>query len=340
MDRRAVLRLAAGMGAAFAAPAAARSSPPAAMTAGDFRRVVEHLERPEGIACASDGRVFISTGGATYAVLAPDGALTRVGSGVHANGVALDREGRVVIAVFGLLGGGTGPLLRHDPRTGRLETIAAEIEGRALVASNFPVIARDGTLYCTHSKWANPTNIGNRLDDGFVYRVTRTGTARIAARGIRGANGACLDARERFLYVAETAAGRILRMRRRRDGTLGPAEPFGPVLGEVVADHDIADIRRMDPVSRARLGYPDGLAFDADGNLWVTLPFANRIVAITPEERVIGLASDPAGAMISMPTNLAWGGPDLRELYVVSRGSGAIVSARTAVPGLALSHWR
>ena len=309
------------------------------MALRDFRTIVRDLDRPEGLACAPDGRILVSVGGAAYGVLGRDGRLTRVGDPVHANGLALDRRGRVVIAAFGLLAGVPGPLLRHDPQTGRLETLVAEIGGRTLVGSNFPVVARDGTIYCTHSKWADPANIGNRLADGFVYRVTPAGRVAIETTGLRGPNGCCLDAGERHLYVAETGSGRVRRMRRRRDGSLGPAEPFGPVLGDIVPDHDIADIRRMDAAARARLGYPDGLAFDADGNLWVTLPFGNRIVAITPDQRLVEIVRDPEGTMIAMPTNLAWGGRDLRDLVIVSRGNGTLASARTRRPGLPLSHW-
>ena len=38
---------------------------------------------------------------------------------------------------------------------------------------------------------------------------------------------------------------------------------------------------------RAGLGYCDGINFDADGNLWITLPLANRIVVLTPAGRLV-----------------------------------------------------
>jgi gluconolactonase len=73
--------------------------------------------------------------------------------------------------------------------------------------------------------------------------------------------------------------------------------------------------------------------------LWVTLPFANRIVAITPDGRKVDVVHDPDGTMIDMPTNLCWGGADLRTLYVVSRAKGMIVRARTTVAGAPLANW-
>ena len=54
----------------------------------------------------------------------------------------------------------------------------------------------------------------------------------------------------------------------------------------------------------------------------------------------MGLAvHDPEGKAISMPTNLCWGGADRRDLYVVSRRSGMVVKARTAIAGAPLANW-
>lgn len=111
------------------------------------------------------------------------------------------------------------------------------------------------------------------------------------------------------------------------------------MLGTVVDNHMVAEIRAMDVAARGATGYCDGIAFDEDGNLWVTLPFANRLVAITPSGALVDIVYDPEGRMISMPTNLCWSGADRRDLYVVSRGTGTIVRARTAVAGLPATNW-
>jgi gluconolactonase len=265
--------------------------------------------------------------------------LRHIGAPVAPNGIAVDPQGRVIVANMGLLHGQPGTLQRVDVAMGTVETLVSELEGRALVASNCPAVARDGTIYCSHSKWGDVTNIGNTDPSGFVFRVTAEGRADVVARGLRGVNGLCLDAGDRHLYAALTAEGRIVRFRRLADGALGPREDFGAPLGEVVPDHDIADIRKMPTADRARLGYCDGVAFDDAGNLWVTLPFANRLVLLTPGGDRVEVVHDPSGAAIDMPTNLCWGGRDLRDLHVVCRGSGTIVRTRTAVAGLPMANW-
>lgn len=312
---------------------------PAPLTPEDFTPVISGLDHAEGAATSPDGRLFLSNGGGAIGVLERDGSLRQVGEPLMPTGVAVDREGRIIIANMGLLNGGPGSLQRVDVATGVVETLVDTLEGRALVASNGPVAARDGTLYCTHSSWGPVANIGTTTAAGFIYKVAPDGSASIVARDLRGANGLALSPDERHIYCALTAEGRIRRWRRMADGTLTDPQDFGPQLGVVTPDHGFKAILALPPEERAALGYCDGIAFDQAGNLWITLPFSNRIVALTPNGRKVDIVHDPDGRMIAMPTNLCWGGPDLRTLYVVSRGKGMIVKARTAVAGAPLANW-
>jgi len=301
------------------------------------RVVADGLRLPEGIAVDRAGRAFVSNQQAACLVIEPDGGRRFVGPATAANGLTLDGRGGAVIAVFGLLHDAPGPLVRLDLATGAVRTLASEAEGRALVASNFPAISLDGGIYCSHSTWADPGNIGTTLPAGFVYRVAADGQVRVVARDIRGANGLSFDAGERHLYVASTAAGAILRFARSADG-FGPGEPYGPVLGRVVADETAAALYARVAAGETAAGYPDGIAFDVLGNLWVTLPFANRVVAITPRVEVLTIIDDPSGRLIENPTNLAFGGPGLRDLWIVSRRSGRVMTMRSPVAGLPLPH--
>ncbi|MFV3126814.1 SMP-30/gluconolactonase/LRE family protein [Niveispirillum sp. KHB5.9] len=338
MHRRTLIRSLGATGLALSLPACATKPQAKPLTPADFQTVVTGVDKAEGIAIADDERLFLSNGKSAILVREPDGTLRPIGAPSGANGVALDRQGRVILANFGLLSNMPGSLQRLDPTTGTLETLADAVEGRQLVASNFPTVARDGTIYCTHSTWSEPARIGTTIPAGFVYRVTPDGKAGTVASGLRGANGCCLDRDEKYLYVALTAAGRIVRLPRRQDGSLGPAENFGPVLGDVTPDAMFQDILKLDAAAQAKLGYPDGLAFDMAGNLWITLPFANKLVMLTPTGTLVEMLHDPAGTVLNRPTNLAWGGPGRRDLHVVSRGTGCIIRARTALAGSALVH--
>ena len=95
-----------------------------------------------------------------------------------------------------------------------------------------------------------------------------------------------------------------------------------------------------DPAATARLGLTDGCGFDVEGNLWVTLVAANRVVAITPRGEVVPMIEDPTGEIMRQPTNVSWGGADMRDLYIGSITNDYVLHARSPVAGLPMVHWR
>jgi len=109
---------------------------------------------------------------------------------------------------------------------------------------------------------------------------------------------------------------------------------------------------------------PDGFAFDAYGNLWVTLVMTDQLIAITPEGEVLTLLDDShpeaarrlnehyeartltpeimgacAGTLAPWMASLTFGGPDLRTVYLGSLRGTTLPSFRSPVAGLAPIHW-
>lgn len=298
-----------------------------------LRKVGVGLRRPEDVVVGPDGRVWASDQASACAEILPGGGLRRVGqAGGAPNGINMDTRGRIFIANFGLDTAPTGPLQRLDPETGMVEILCDAIDGRTLVASNYPILDRRGNVWCSHSTFDRARS-WEGLADGFVYRVAPDGRAALMAEGFQFANGLALDAAESYLYVCQTIGRNVVRLPIRPDGSLGPREPYGPALGEPA-------FPRATPAERARFGATDGCGFDQDGNLWVTLVLANKVVALTPEGRVETIIHDPTGAVMDWPTNVAWGGPDLRDLYIGSIRKDYVLHARSPVPGLPLVHQR
>jgi gluconolactonase len=307
--------------------------PLAPIPLASLEKVGVGLKRPEDVVVSRDGRVWASDQASACAEVRANGALRRVGdAGGAPNGINMDTHGRIVIANFGLGTAPTGPLQRLDTDTGAVETVCDEIDGRRLVASNYPIIDSKGNIWCSHSTW-DRERADQGLADGFVYRVRPDGRAEKMAEGFTFANGLALDAGETFLYVCQSIGRNVVRLPIRRDGTLGPAEPYGPVLGAPA-------FRRPTPEQRATFGATDGCGFDQDGNLWVTLVVANKIVAITPAREVVTIAHDPTGELMSWPTNVSWGGADMRDLYIGTIRRDYVLHARSPVPGLPLVHQR
>lgn len=276
------------------------------------------IERPEDVVVARDGAVWASDKASACARIAPDGSLDRRGrAGGEPNGLKIDpRDGSIVIANIG-----NGTLQRLAPETGTVTTILSAVAGTPITTPNYLIFDRRGNLWCTVS-----TRRGRGPDwldgtpDGFVFRLSPSGDAAIVADGLRFPNGLALDAGERFLYLAQTAADNVPRFPLDGD-RLGAAEVYGP------------------PSLGARV-FPDGIAFDAGGNLWTSLVLANRIVAIRPGGDVAVLADDAAGALINRPTNIAFGGADLCDVYIGSIAASYVLRGRSSVSGLALAHQR
>jgi len=63
---------------------------------------------------------------------------------------------------------------------------------------------------------------------------------------------------------------------------------------------------------------PDGLAVDEWENLYITVTRANQIVCIAPSGERVALVADPTGERIWMPSNLAFGPPHQRGLYIAN----------------------
>jgi gluconolactonase len=300
-----------------------------------FTKIAVGIDRPEDVVVGPAGRVFASDHQSAVAEIFPDGSFKRLGPPLGApNGINMDRQGRIIIANFGIYDRAEGPLERFDPATGVREILLAEVGGRRLTSANYPVIDRAGNIWCANSTHAEtwPQALDGR-DDGFMFVLRPDGSSAIVATGLKFPNGLALSDDDRWLYCAQTTGANVLRFAIRPDATLGPAERYGPVLGALQEPGAPA----ADP---STLGYTDGIGFDAEGALWVCLPAANKVVAITPSGRVVTVVHDPSSAVVDHPTNVTWGGEGLTDLYIGSIRADYVLKARSPVAGQPQLHQR
>lgn len=301
--------------------------------AASFQKIAVGIDRPEDVVVSAAGRVFASDHQCAVAEILPDGSFVRLGpKGGAPNGINMDPQGRILIANFGIYDREEGPLQRFDPETGVHETLVTEVEGRRLTSANYPVMDRDGNIWCANSTHAEtwPQALDGRAD-GFLFVVRPDGSSEIVAEGLKFPNGLALSADHRKLFCAQTSAADVLAFDILAGARLGPAVRYGPVLG-LLAGPGLPPAREED------LGYTDGVGMDAEGNLWVCLPAANKVVAITPSGEKVTVIHDPTGELVNHPTNVTWGGPDLRDLYIGSIRAGYVLKGRSPVAGLALVH--
>ncbi len=299
------------------------------------------VDRPEHVVVAGDGRVFVSDKASAVAELIDEHTVLRIGqAGGEPNGIALDRNGHLLIANFG-----SGVLQDLDPVTGAITAVlSGQLDGRPLKWLNFVLVDSVGALWCSVSTMADDLvdTIARGTADGFIFRVAPDRqSARVVADAVSFPNCMALDRDEDYLYVVRTVAADVVRFPIEGE-TLGAQERFGPPLGGRCPDEFGPDHGRFlaEPQVGRRWGMADGCAFDAVGNLWVTLVLANRIVAIGPEGRATVVLDDPDGALLSGPTSIAWGGQDMRDVYIGSILTPYVLKGRSSVPGMPMVHQR
>jgi gluconolactonase len=321
-----------------------------------IRNVGEGLQRPECILAERDGTLWTADARGGVMRIAPDGRQTLIAQqtspaaespktperlilgGTLPNGLAFDPQGDIIIANFGT------DAIERMTRDGRSSTLFDSLDGQPLGKTNFVLTDSKGRIWFTVTTRLTPwtRSINEKSDDGYVGVIDERGI-RIVAEGFVGTNEIRFDAKEEWLYVVESNARRISRLRLGADGRVTDREIFGP-----------SDLG----------GIPDGFAFDAHGNLWITLIMSERLVALTPQGELLTLLDDGnpeqvaafdqhffagtmtpevmascKGTLAPWMASITFGGPDLCTVYLGSLMGSTLPSFRSPVPGLPMSHW-
>jgi gluconolactonase len=273
----------------------------------EVRSFVGHLDHPEGLAVASDGTIYAGgEAGQVYRV-SPDGRRVEqiASTGGFCLGVTLDCEENLYICDAGLRA-----LIRVSQQ-GEVIPLVQAVAGRPLTNPNFCVFDSKGWLYFSDSG-------GWKEANGAIYRWHEGEAQLFSAGPFHFANGLALDEAERYLYVVESNLNRVLRIEILPDGKAGMPEVFAEGLGRV----------------------PDGLAFDARGNLYVTTYASNCIYRVDQTGNAELLCQDVENLRLCQPTNCAFGGPNFDQLLVSNLGRDHISALDLRVRGQRLWHQR
>jgi gluconolactonase len=117
------------------------------------------------------------------------------------------------------------------------------------------------------------------------------------------------------LYVVQSTKENVLRV---------PILPTGRPGRAAVFVQDVAHA-------------PDGLAFDAHGFLHVSCYGDNRIWRVSPRGKKSLLADDPTSTVINRATNITFGGPGRRTLYIANLGGWHISKIKLSIAGQPLA---
>jgi len=215
------------------------------------------------------------------------------------NGLKIHKDGRIFIADY------KEGLLTLDPKTGKLEQVLRTAHSEGFKGLNDLHFALNGDLYFTdqgQTGIADPT--------GRVYRLSAEGRLDRLCSNIPSPNGITLSTTEKHIYVGVTRSLQIWRLPLMLDGTISKTGVAVQVSGGVG---------------------PDGIEMDAENGLYcchVGLGIWRFDSNMLPTHLIH--STDHKHHHLS---NLAFGGPDRKDLYITEAMSGDILIAKAPVAG-------
>jgi gluconolactonase len=259
---------------------------------------------PEGPVVLADGRIVFCDGNTGELLAYADGSVAPFArTGGSPWGTALGTDGAVYVTQGGNVpGSGDTSAISGIQRVspdGKVELLFSEVAGYQLYGPNDLAFGPDGRLYFTESGSEQDFRFDVRVP-GRLFAVDSSGAGEMLLErpGVYP-NGIAFDAEQR-LYWTESMAHRICRL-----------DAGEPVTFCQLSDEHV----------------PDGMAFAADGRLFVATTVSGGVTVISPEGEV--LAEIPLG---EHATNCAFDGS---ALYVAATRSADIeASERTG------SFWR
>lgn len=189
-------------------------------------------------------------------------------------------------------------VLRIDMRTRNIEVLAHD---DAMHQPNDLAIAPNDTIYASDPDW--------NASKGQIWMLTTDGKLRNVAHNLGTTNGIEVSPDGKWLYVNESIQRNVWKFPIHADGSLGEKQ-----LVKQFPDHGF-----------------DGMRCDVDGNLYVTRHGKGTVVVMTPD----GKELNEVDVLGKSPTNLCFGGPDGKTVYVTEADQKRIVQFRATRPGAA-----
>lgn len=310
---------------------------------GDLARTGSGLDRPECVLAAPDGSLYTCDWTLGIARTAPDGTTgpaletDLIAQGLRPNGLAMTADGDFLFANLGRGGG-----VWQVGRTGEARPFATETDdGGRVPHANFVLVDGDRAWVTISARTRDHQHYTADADTGQLLLV-QDGAVTVAAEGLNWTNECRVSPDGAHLFVNETFACRTTRF------TIG-------------ADGALSD---RCAVEYPQDTFPDGLAFDAEGGLWVVCVITNRLVRVAPDlswtvlledlgpSGVEAIAAYAAGTLtfddiarsrgsrLANASSVAFGGPDLRTLYLGGLGHDAVHVLPSPVAGHPMEHWR
>jgi gluconolactonase len=249
----------------------------------------------EGVVVDHDGNLYISHG-KVVTKITPEGKATLWAETGAPNGHKILKDGTHLIC------DASRHAVLHLDATGKeLEPAATVSDGVPLRGPNdLTLDPSTGGVYFTDPASSNESNA-----DGSIHYIDSKGRTHTVAKGFAFPNGIVIRPGGKELLVGESKRNRILAFPVTAPGTLGKPTVLVdlPVKGEGQIDNQ-----------------PDGIALDADGNLYVAHYGMRQVQVVSPGGKIV--RRYPGGNLTT--SNVAFAGPNMDRLYMTGGEPGGL----------------
>lgn len=199
------------------------------------------------------------------------------------NGLMFDQSGRLIACQRD-----QRRIIALDVATTNVTPLATGYAGGQFVGPNDLVIDSTGGVYFTDPNFGSGQNGYTQS----VYYASAAGVVSQLASNLSRPNGVILSADERTLHVVLSGSARLMTYPVLAPGVIGPG------------------VTNMLPQAG------DGMTLDTQGNLYICLLGVNQVLVRSPAGATLGVITTPEA-----PANCAFGGKDMKTLFITARTS-------------------
>lgn len=285
--------------------------------------------------CFLEGPAVDAEGNVVFSDIAGNRILKRDVRGVvttfredsgRTNGNTFDAQGRLISCEGAEMGpGGRRRVVRTDLTTGQVEVVTERYEGKRYNSPNDVVVDPHGRIWFTDPLYAPDRSIMEHRDEA-VYRLDPEGRVErvVTQPAIGRPNGLAIAPDGKTLYLVDSDSSR-------------------PDGNRKIWAFDVSDDGSP---SNQRLVYDfgggrggDGMRLDALGNLWIAAGISKSrtanetdavptgVYVVSPQGTLLGRIPIPEDVL----TNLAFGGPEKKTLYITA--GKTLFTVRVSIPG-------